>query len=143
MKTYFKLLFLMLVLLSVTSCDKITKLTSIDDTAIDTVTVVTVDERVDFFVQEKATNDMLQTYYALPVATYKLILERIGATATMNEIVAEYTRNQAYWIGIEISSKLKDINIESPGNVESITVTPNMKEETVKIVPPNATPESK
>ena len=139
MKNFIKLLplFFMALFLSFASCDYLAKTTGANEP--DSTAVISVTDRVDAFVVEKATNEIEKTYYALPIETYRLILERIGSNATMNEIVAEYNRNQSYWIGVEISSKVKEIEIESPGDIESITVTPNLKDPAVKVVPDNGT----
>ena len=102
----------------------------------------TVKEATTSFMEAKNAYTVEQIYFALPEATYAIIVNRIGTNATMEEVVNEYQRNKQYYISLQLSETIGSIPIEGPdaNNVESVNMNITLKAPDTAKVPVTVAP---
>ena len=99
--------------------------------------VLTPEEATASFSAEKNEFTVTQIYYELPAETYFLIVQKIGTTATKQQVVTEYLNNRESYISAQVAEKIKEVNITGPdsANVKNVQVGVQLKEETPPVTP--------
>ena len=99
--------------------------------------VLTPEEATASFSAEKNEFTVTQIYYELPAETYFLIVQKIGITATKQQVVTEYLNNRESYISAQVAEKIKEVSITGPdsANVKNVQVGVQLKEETPPVTP--------
>lgn len=75
---------------------------------------LTVEEAVEAFKIEKRDDLLYRRYVALDPIIIKAIYTKIGTTATLYQIMSEYEANKGYYLSLQASHELPEINMNGP-----------------------------
>lgn len=75
---------------------------------------LTVEEAVEAFKIEKRDDLLYRRYVALDPIIIEAIYTKIGTTATLYQIMSEYEANKSYYLSLQASHELPEINMNGP-----------------------------
>lgn len=75
---------------------------------------LTVEEAVECFKIEKRDDLLYRRYVALDPIIIEAIYTKIGTTATLYQIMSEYEANKGYYLSLQASHELPEINMNGP-----------------------------
>lgn len=75
---------------------------------------LTVEEAVEAFKIEKRDDLLYRRYVALDPIIIEAIYAKIGTTATLYQIMSEYEANKGYYLSLQASHELPEINMNGP-----------------------------
>lgn len=75
---------------------------------------LTVEEAVEAFKIEKRDDLLYRRYVALDPIIIEAIYTKIGTTATLYQIMSEYEANKGYYLSLQASHELPEINMNGP-----------------------------
>lgn len=85
---------------------------------------LTVEEAVEAFKIEKRDDLLYRRYVALDPIIIEAIYTKIGTTATLYQIMSEYEANKGYYLSLQASHELPEINMNGPDkNKVKLSVT--------------------
>lgn len=75
---------------------------------------LTVEEAVEAFKIEKRDDLLYRRYVALDPIIIEAIYTKIGTIATLYQIMSEYEANKGYYLSLQASHELPEINMNGP-----------------------------
>ena len=75
---------------------------------------LTVEEAVEAFKIEKRDDLLYRRYVALDPIIIEAIYTKIGTIATLHQIMSEYEANKGYYLSLQASHELPEINMNGP-----------------------------
>lgn len=75
---------------------------------------LTVEEAVEAFKIEKRDDLLYRRYVALDPIIIEAIYTKIGTTVTLHQIMSEYEANKGYYLSLQASHELPEINMNGP-----------------------------